>query len=214
MKTEQDMLLTQLDRYWECFECGRVIDDPSLTKALETAGMGWGLGVPCPKCGSTVSKSKFPDERFRPLFEMIVECCQIERAILVLILAQTAFEGMLDDFLRRLLDRMNCPEDISLAITDEVRGINVKASFIKSLTGKDIMKMIRDVGFKDTVEQFETIRRKRNSFLHTAKGKEDLTRDDITAALKFAYDTVDLYAALFSKYREWRPLVEPEDNSY
>jgi len=214
MKTEQDMLLTQLDRYWKCFECGRVIDDPNLTKTLETAGMGWGLGVPCPKCGSTVSKSKFPDERFRPLFEMMVECFQIERAILVLILAQTAFEGMLDDFLRRLLDRMNCPEDISLAITDKVRGINAKANFIKSLTDKDIRKMIRDVGFKDTLEQFETIRRKRNSFLHTAKGKEDLTRDDITAALKFAYVTVDLYAALFSEYRDWRPLVEPEDNSH
>lgn len=212
MKTEQDMLLTQLDRYWECVECGCVIDDPSLTKALET--VGWGLGVPCPKCGSKASKSKFPDERFRPLFEMMVECSQIERAILVLILAQTAFEGMLDDFLRRLLDRMNCPEDISLAITDKVRGINAKSSFIKSLTDKDIGKMIRDVGFKDTLEQFETIRRKRNSFLHTAKGKEYLTWDDITAALKFAYVTVDLYAALFSEYRDWRPLVETEDNSH
>lgn len=212
MKTEQAMLLTQLDRYWECFECGCVIDDPSLAKALETAGMGWGIGVPCPKCGCTATKSKFPGERFRPLFEMMVECSQIERAILVLILAQTAFEGMLDDFLRRILDRMNCPEDISLVITNKVRGINAKASFIKSLTGKNIKKMIKDMGFKDTWEQFETIRRKRNGFLHTAKGKEDLTRDDIKATLKFAYVTVDLYAALFSEYRGWRPLTEPEDN--
>jgi hypothetical protein len=212
MKTEQDMLLTQLDRYWECFECGCVIDDPSLAKALETAGMGWGLGVPCPKCGCTVSKSKFPNERFRPLFKMMVECCQIERAILVLILAQTAFEGMLDDFLWRLLNRMNCPEDISLVITDKVRGINAKASFIKSLTGKDIKKMIRDMGFKNTWKQFETIRKKRNVFLHTAKGKEGLSRNDIKAALEFAYVTVDLYAALFSEHRDWRPLVEPEDN--
>ena len=213
MKTEQDMLLTQLDRYWECFECGCVIDDPSLAKALETADMCWGLGVPCPKCGCTATKSKFPDERFRPLFEMMVECSQIERAILVLILAQTAFECMLDDFLWRILERMNCPEDISLVITDKTRGINAKASFIKSITDKDIGKMIRDVGFKDALEQFETIRKKRNSFLHTAKEKEDLTWDDITVALKFAYVTVDLYAALFSEYREWRPLVEPEDNS-
>lgn len=212
MKTEQDMLLTQLDRYWECFECGCVIDDPSLAKVLETADMCWGLGVPCPKCGCTATKSKFPGERFRPLFEMMVECSQIERAILVLILAQTAFEGMLDDFLRRILDRMNCPEDISLVITNKVRGINAKASFIKSLTGKDIKKMIKDMGFKDTWEQFETIRRKRNGFLHTAKGKEDLTRDDIKATLKFAYVMVDLYAALFSEYRDWRLLTEPEDN--
>ena len=210
--TERDMLLAQLDRYWKCFECGRVIDDPSLAKTLETAGMGWGLGVPCPKCRSTTSKNKFPNKRFRPLFEMMVECCQTERAILVLILAQTAFEGMLDDFLVRLLDRMNCPEDIALAVTDQVRGISAKARFVKSLTGKDIEKMIGDVGFRDIVEQFETIRKKRNSFLHTAKQEEDLTQDDITMALKFACATVDLYVILFSKYREQRPLTEPYEN--
>ena len=210
--SEQDSLLAQLDRYWECFNCGRVVDDPSLAKTLETAGMGWGAGIACPECGGATSKMKFPSNRFRPLFEMMIECSQTERAILVLILAQTAFEGMLDDFLGRLLDHMNCPEDISLAITDEVRSINAKARFIKCLTGKDIRKMIRDVGFKDIVEQFETIRRKRNSFLHTAQEKEDLTRDDITAALKFACATVDLYAVLFSEYREWRPLIEADED--
>ena len=206
--SEQDALLAQLNRYWECFNCGRVIDDPSLAKALERAGMGWGAGVPCPKCGGTVSKSKFPSKKFRPLFEMMVECSQIERAILVLILAQTAFEGMLDDFLWRLLDHMNCPEDISFAITDELRTIKAKARFVKSLTGKDLGKMIKDLGFKDIVEQFETIRKKRNSFLHTAEERKDLTQDDITGALKFACATVELYAALFSECREWRPLVE------
>ena len=143
---------------------------------------------------------------------MIVECSQLERAILVLILAQTAFESMLDGFLCRLLDNMNCPEDIALAVTDEVRGIRAKARFVKSLTGKDIEKMIGDVGFRDIVEQFETIRKKRNSFLHTAKQEEDLTQDDITAALKFACATVDSYAVLFSEYREWRPLIEADED--
>jgi hypothetical protein len=209
--TEQDMLLAQLDRYWECFNCGRVINDPNLAKVLGTTGTGWGLGVPCPKCGGTASKSKFPDKRFRPLFEMMIECYQTDRAILVLILAQTAFEGMFDDFLRRLLRRMNCPEDVELAITYALNSFNAKTRFIKSLTGKKIAKIIEDVGFKDIMRQFETIRTKRNSFLHTA-GEKDLTLDDIKEALKFACATVDLYAALFSEYREWRPLVEPDEN--
>ena len=174
--------------------------------------MGWGLNIPCPECGGKTSKSKFPGAKFRPLFEMMVECSQLERAILVLILAQTAFESMLDSFLYRLLDNMNCPGGISLAITDEARGIIAKARFVKSLTGKDIKKMIRDVGFRDILEQFETIRKKRNSFLHTAEQKEYLIQDDITMALKFACATVDLYAALFSKYREQRPLIEPDEN--
>lgn len=210
--SEQDSLLTQLDRYWQCFACGRVIDDPNLAKTLETAGGGWGLNILCPKCGSKTSKDKFPGARFRPLFKMMVECSQLERAILVLILAQTAFESMLDGFLYRLLDNMNCPEDIALAVTDQVRGISAKARFVKSLTGKDIEKMIGGVGFRDIVEQFETIRKKRNSFLHTAKQEEDLTQDDVTMALKFACATVDLYAALFSKYREQRPLIEHDED--
>jgi len=36
--TEKEMLLAQLDRYWECFECGRVINDPNSAKALRTKG--------------------------------------------------------------------------------------------------------------------------------------------------------------------------------
>ena len=209
--TEQDVLLAQLDQYWECFNCGCVIKDPNLAKVLQTSGMGWGLGVPCPKCGGTTSKSKFPDKRFRPLFEMMIECCQTERAILILILAQTAFEGMLDDFLCRILRRMNCPEDIESAVTLEINSFNAKQRFIKSLTGKNITEMIKDVGFRDIIKQFEAIRAKRNSFLHTAAEK-DLTLDDIKEALKFAYATVDLYAVLFSKYREWRPLIEPDED--
>lgn len=49
-------------------------------------------------------------------------------------------------------------------------------------------------------------------FLHTATVEKDLTQNDITMALKFACATVDLYAALFSKYREQRPLIEPDED--
>lgn len=206
---EQRMLLDQLDQYWECFNCGRVIKDPNLAKILQTAG--WGLGVPCPQCSGTASKRKFPDKRFRPLFEMMSECCQPERAILVLILAQTAFESMLNDFLSRLLRRMNCPKDVEIAVVDGMNTFNAKERFIKSLTGGTFTKIIEHVGFKDIMTQFKTIRAKRNSFLHTAD-EQDLTSDDIKEALKFAYATVDLYAVLFSEYREWRPLVEPDED--
>ncbi len=210
--SEHDSLLAQLDRYWQCFACGRIIGDPNLAKALETAGGGWGVMIPCPKCDTKMSKGRFPDARFRPLFKMMVECSQLERAILVLILAQTTFESMLDGFLWRLLDNMNCPEDIAPAITDRLYSVHAKFGFVKSLTGKKIGEIARDIGFKDAMKGFEEVRTKRNSFLHTAKVEKDLTQDDITMALKFACTTVDLYAALFSKYREQRPLIEPDEN--
>ena len=210
--SEQDSLLAQLDRYWQCFDCGRIIDDKNLAKALKTAGMGWGLNIPCPECGGKTSKSKFPDIRFRPLFEMMVECSQLERAILVLILAQTAFESMLDDFLWRLLDNMNCPEDIALAITDRLYSVDAKFRFVESLTGKQIRKITRDIGFRNIMKEFNEVRTKRNSFLHTAIVEKGLTQDDITMALKFACATVDLYAALFSKYGEQGPLIEPDED--
>lgn len=207
---EQDILLAQLDRYWKCL-CGGVIDDPNVTKTLGPEN-GWGVLIPCPKCGRRISKSKFPSTRFRPLFEMIVECSQIERAILVLILAQTAFEAMLGDFLVELLLCMNCPDDVELGIANALSSFDARARFIECLTGKSITKMIRDVGFKNIMTQFKEIRTKRNSFLHTAVKKEELTMDDIKGALKFAYTTVDLYAALYSKYGEPRPLVEPDED--
>jgi len=143
---------------------------------------------------------------------MMVECSQLERAILVLILAQTTFESMLDDFLWRLLDNMNCPEDIAPAIIDRLYGVDAKFGFVKSLTGKKIGEIAGDIGFKNIIEKFNEVRAKRNSFLHTAIVEKDLTQGDIIMALKFACVTVDLYAALFSRYREQRPLIEPDEN--
>lgn len=107
---------------------------------------------------------------------------------------------------------MNCPEDIALAITDRLYSVHAKFGFVKSLTGKKIGEIARDIGFKNIMEGFNEVRAKRNSFLHTAKVEKDLTQDDIIMALKFACATVDLYAALFSKYREQRPLIEPDEN--
>lgn len=214
MSEEQNILLNQLDKYWECQYCNSIIKDPKTAKKLGITDGSWGIEIPCPICGKNITKFKFPDKRFRSLFEMIDESYKAKRKILVIVLSQVAFESMLDDFLIRLLTHTNCPEDIVFAVTDELRSINSKINLIKSVTNKDLKNMLRNVGYKDMWKNFENIRSKRNSFMHTAKPKIDITENDMKEAFKFASDTIDLFSKLFNEYREWRPLFEPEDSPY
>jgi len=154
--SEQNKLLAQLDRYWECLRCGRVIDDPATAKDLGKAGLGWGEMISCPKCGERGSKERFPDARFRPLFEMLVECFQLKREILVLILAQTTFEAMLRDLMAGLLYRRECHDDITFAITNTLRDTSTTERFIKELTGETVHGLFKEVGFKDNSSNFQT----------------------------------------------------------
>lgn len=209
--SEQNKLLAQLDRYWECPRCGRVIDDPATAKDLGETGVGWGEMISCPECGGRGSKEKFPNARFRPLFEMLVECFQLKRAILVLILAQTAFEAMLGDLMAGLLYRRECHDDIAFAITNTLRNTGTTERFIRELTGKTVHGLFKEVGFKDIKATFGRIQSKRNSFLHSAKQKEELTTDDMKEALDFVYDTVDAFAKLYSKHPELRPVDRAEE---
>lgn len=208
---EQKMLLAQLDRYWECFGCGRVIDDPATAKDLEKAGMGWGVGIACPKCGLTATKTAFPGRRFRPLFEMVVECFQLKRAILVLILAQTVFEAMLGDLIAGLLFRRDCPDDILFGITNALRDLDTTERLIKGIAQKEISKLFKEVGFESIRARFGRIQSKRNKFLHSAEQKKELTIDDMREALDFAYDTVDAFAALYSEHPELRPVDQTQE---
>jgi len=199
MTIEQESLLSQLNKYWQCFHC-RIIEDPQLAKDLEDSGMGWGVGIPCPKCGNTTSKNKFPNQRFQPLFEMMIESSS--RPILVLMLAQTAFEGLLDDFVIRLTRRRQCPDDVEVAITGILTNLHSRKQFIKYLTGNTLKQMVQQVGFPEILGQLDLISKKRNLFLHSAYHSE-LSSDDVRMALKFAADTVDFFAGLFSKYGDW-----------
>ncbi len=207
--SEHERLVSQLNRYCECvYGCGRVLDAPRLAEQLRESK--WGIGMlTCPECGSEGKMVLFPSLRFTPVFEMMVECYQTRRAVLVLILAQTAFEGMLDDLLFRLLEKMNCPDDVQFAIANALRGFRAKDDFVKHLTGKSLGGLATDAGWPHIMPRFDKISRTRNSFLHTAEA-EELGEDDMNQALAFACDTVDLYAALCSTYREQRPLIEPD----
>jgi len=173
---KQDKLLAQLHRYYECL-CGQVIDDSTTAKDLEHAGGGWGMMIPCPKCGSRATKRAFPPVRFRPLFEMMAECFQLKRAILVLILSQTTFEAMLGDLICGIFDRRSCDPDISFAVISALGDMSTTNRLVEELTGKTVYRLLKDVGYKGMANRLSEIRYLRNSFLHSAEQKKELTMD-------------------------------------
>ena len=220
-KSNGSQLIKLLDVYSDCWACAAVIKDPGLLKSDPlNPRMFKAL---CPSCKNETRRLPFPESSIRSVFEMIAECADMSKPILVLILVRTTYETMVENFVYRLLERSHCPDDIcdSVINSTEHRG---KASMIENLTGAKIGKLAKEMKFKTYFKTLEYINHKRNSFLHTGKvhktgvkkigelsypGKVELDMDDIRTALGFAKDTIHFFAKLYTKFGEWAPIESP-----
>jgi len=222
--SEHDLnqLTDTLDIYSDCWSCGAVINDPNLLKP-DPLNPGRFRAL-CPSCKEETTRFEFPPTKLRPLFEMIVECAKLSRPILTLTLACTAYEAMMDGFVYRLLERRNCDEDVCLAFLDLTEH-RTKANMIEYLTGRKIEKLAKGMGFRTFFHTLETIRARRNNFIHTGNVHKpvknnigavsifkevQLNESDTKRALLFTEKTIHFLAALYTAYGKWHPLYEED----
>ena len=152
-------LLALLNEYSDCWGCGEVIKDSSL---LVPDPLNPGLfRTVCPSCDEETWRSPFPPKELRTIFEMIVECAELDRPILVLVLSCTVYEAMLDGFVFRLFERRHASPEICDAVINATE-YRQKLKIIQGLTGKPIKKLTQSAGFKELTRTLEEIKRKRN----------------------------------------------------
>ncbi len=218
-------LLKSLDSYSDSLKCGSVINDSSLLVPDEL-NLGKYRSL-CPSCKHETMRTPFPPRSLRPVFEMLTECAELNRPILVLILACTAYESMFDGLFYRILERQHVFPVDAIADGMEYRS---KIRIFHNLTGKRFESYLDKLGFKKLPTNLMEIRRRRNGFIHTGvahkevevkldlhSGKQfcfpkrvDLDESDSERALKFTLDTIHCFARLYSDFGKYAE-IEPYD---
>lgn len=219
----KNILRKVLDVYSDCHNCGAVIDDPELRK-LDPYNPGYFRAV-CPSCHQESRRGPFPPDTVKQIFELMADCVDLGRPILVVTLVCAAYEVSVDSFLFRLLERNNCPYDICFSVIEstDYRG---KLRLIEELVGKKFKQLSRRNGFPKFFNKLEKMKLKRNRFIHkgemhklidvkignyTIKKAAKLDASDIDEAIKFAVDVIGLFAKLFTEYGEFQPLEGYDD---
>ncbi len=196
IEVEINKLLGMLNIYSDCENCGVVTSDPDLLKPDP-----WNRGrfkSLCPSCKRETWRSPLISQRLNEVFEMMVQCAEIDRPILVLTLACTIYESMVYNFTYRLLEKENCSVDVCVFVSDSLdfRG---SIKLIESMTSKDIKKLAKTLGFESLSKTYQEINQKRNSFLHTAYSG-DLNEKDSIQGLQFAQNLILFFADLYTRY--------------
>jgi len=210
-----------LEVYSDCRNCGAIIDDPQLRTA-DPLNPGRFKSL-CPSCNKESARVIFPGYVAEEIIRIIIDCAESSKPALVVTLACTVYEVMLDDFLYRLLERYNCPDFIAGSVVDLV-GNRVKDDLIAEVTGKKIKKLAKDMGFKGFWGKLQDIKNKRNNFLHrgltlkkvngqrnksTIPHYAELDDKDIGVAIEFIETTIRFFAKLSTKYGAWQPGEDP-----
>lgn len=221
-----ESLLTLIDEYADCGSCGKVIKDSSLLVPDEFNPGRY--RSTCPLCRKEASMLHFPQKELKPVFEMITESAERNRPILVLVLSCTVHEALVEGFFVRQLERHFTYPEISEAIIDATE-YRSKMRMIRTITGKKPKDLMKSAGYDKLMGTLESIKAKRNGFLHTGvamkveieehkfgdrkfswpKPKE-LDDEDIKEALEFTIDTVNCFAKLYSDFGEPVYMEEPD----
>jgi hypothetical protein len=158
IEAEKNKLFGILNIYSDCEHCGVVLSDPNLLKP-DPYNPGRFKSL-CPACKMETWRSPLVYSSLKEVFEMIAQCAEIGRPILVLTLACTAYEMMVDDFAYRLLEKENSSLDVCSFVVDslELRG---KIKLIESMTSKKIKDHAKDLGFDSLSTTYEKTKQKR-----------------------------------------------------
>ena len=206
-----EKLTRTVNEYSLCGSCGHVTMDSSLLLP-DPFNPGLFRSI-CPECKRENMRYPFPPKELGPLFEMIAESAERERSILVLILSCTVYEALIGGFFFHLLERYFTHPDICEAV-NETTEYRSKMRIIRSITGIKPKELAKSVGYEKLMCTLESIKIKRNGFLHTGIVHEnknrELLEEDVLQALEFTIDVVDCFAKLHSEYREYEHICDPD----
>ena len=146
--------------YYECPACGYLSADPR-----------FGAGeVDCPVCGAPPdARRTFPPERLRRLDGRIRTYEREGDSEIVVILAATFLETLLEDILDRIMETRGADATIRQAVLDGQRAVGQRISrLFPMLTGEQFEDAANEAGLRDFPHRWRELRATRNSFIHDA----------------------------------------------
>lgn len=160
--------------YFECPECGFL-----------TADKRFGAGeVPCPECKATgASPRAFPSDRLRRLDDRIRHYDREGDWEVVVILAETFLESILEDIIDRILTAHGADVTVRSVVLDGQRAIGARIGrLFPALTGEEFEQVASETGFRDFPHRWRELRGARNAFIHDSPFHGPQERLDATMA--------------------------------
>lgn len=175
-------------RYFECPNCGFL-----------TANAQFGAGeANCPVCKAHGDGRRvFPNEHLRRLDERIRHYQDAGEHEIVVILAETFLEAILEDILDRMLSTRGADVVVREVVLDGQRAIGARIGRIfPQLSGEEFEKAASELGYHEFPRRWREVRQARNSFIHDAPFQG--TRQELDAKLAAqAMDLLDQAYRLF-----------------
>jgi hypothetical protein len=160
--------------YYECPMCGFL-----------SADKRFGTGEkPCPHCkADTGDRREFPPERLRRLDSRIRHYHEEGESEIVVILAETFLEALLEDIINRILTARGADLEVREIVLDGQRAIGGRIGrLFPHLTGESFEDAAAEMGFRDFPRRWRSIRQARNAFIHDSPFNSPQERLDASTA--------------------------------
>jgi len=144
--------------YYECPACGFLSADKRFGSGEKS----------CPHCkADNGERREFPPERLRRLDSRIRHYYEEGESEIVVILAETFLEALLEDIINRILTAHGADLQIREIVLDGQRAIGGRIGrLFPHLTGESFEDAAAEMGYRDFPKRWRTIRQARNAFIH------------------------------------------------
>lgn len=144
-------------KYWECLPCGYISDDPKVGSGER----------PCPHCHTAHQTRAFPPERQRRLDARIRRYQAEGDDEIVVILAATFLETLLEDVLARIMEAHGADVRLRAAVLDSQRSVGTRiGKLFPTLTGEQFEDAAAELGYREFPRRWRRLRAERNAFIH------------------------------------------------
>lgn len=181
--------------YWECPVCGFLSAKPSFGDGTK----------PCPNCGSPGDgRRQFPPQRLRRLDARIRRYRDDGESEIVVILAATFLESLIEDILARIMEAQGASVRLRATVLDTQRSVGQRiGKLFPSLTGTSFEDAAAELGFRDFPHRWRTLRSERNAFIHDSSfetAKEELTASTAREAMELLDQAYRLFVTINNRF--------------
>jgi hypothetical protein len=192
---ETPAVSTETPLFWECSTCGLLSADPQF-------GDG---ATACPGCGGRADENKhFPPDRLRRLVTRIRRYRDDGESEIVVILAATFLESLIEDILARIMEAQGATVHLSATVLDTQRAVGQRIGrLFPALTGEQFEDAAAEVGYREFPRRWRVLRAERNAFIHDSSfegAREELTAETAAEAMDLLGQAYLLFVRINNRF--------------
>jgi hypothetical protein len=181
--------------YWECPECGFLSAD----KRFASGEMR------CPSCHAEGDhRRQFPPDRLRRLDTRIRRYQAEGEDEIVVILAATFLESLVEDILARIMEAQGAGVRLRATVLDTQRSVGQRiGKLFPALTGEQFEDAAAQLGFREFPRRWRALRAERNAFIHDSSfegAREELTEATANEAMTLLDQGYRLFVMINNRF--------------